>query len=103
MTREEGLGRALEVRLTVEAGRLVDAVGSAIVGAEDLLVFAGGIARRDKCWGGMGSGPDARSREHVIGVVDEGKPPAPMVDLMRETGWYCVGLKLPIPSPFVKI
>ena len=54
MTREEGLGSALEARLTVEAGRLVDAVGSAIVGAEDLLVFAGGIARRERCWGGMG-------------------------------------------------
>ena len=46
MTREEGLGRAVEVRLAVEAGRLVDVVGSAIVDAEDLLVFAGGIARR---------------------------------------------------------
>jgi hypothetical protein len=47
MTREEGLGRALEVRLTV-AGRFVDAVGSAIVGAEDLLVLAGGgVARRE--------------------------------------------------------
>lgn len=42
MTREEGLGRAVEARLAVEAGRLVDAVGSAIVGAEDLLVIAGG-------------------------------------------------------------
>ena len=42
MTREEGLGRAVEVRLAVEAGRLVDVVGSAIMGADDLLVFAGG-------------------------------------------------------------
>jgi len=42
MTREEGLGRVVEARLTVGAGRFVDAVGSAIVGAEDLLVFAGG-------------------------------------------------------------
>lgn len=54
MTREEGLGRALEARLTVGAGRLVDAVGSAIVGAECLLVFAGGELRDERDWTDVG-------------------------------------------------
>ena len=68
-----------------------------------LVVVVGKVARRE-----MGQMLGFRAGREVAracdrGVVDEGKPPAPMVDLMRETGWYCAELKLPIPSPFVKI
>lgn len=63
-----------------------------------VVVVVGKVLRRE-----MGQMLGWAGREVARACDWEGKPPAPMVDLVRETEWYCAELKLPIPSPFAKI